>query len=296
MPEVFTPQNLAQLPTDRSLYGVIGWPVAHSLSPAMQQAAFDACGIPARYVKIAITPDELPLAVQTMRNLPFAGWNCTIPHKNPLFSLVDACDESSRTIGGVNTVVNTDGKLTGHSTDGRGWSRAIQEDFEVEIRGLRILLLGAGGAGQAIAHQAIAEGCRRLVIANRTTETAAELAQQLDQPQVVQVLHWDPPAFATILPDIDLIVNASSVGLKAGDAPVLSADQLTPAHKVYDTIYNPSPTGLITEARLAGARSANGLSMLLHQGALSFEIWTGRKAPLDVMKKTLQVAAGAQIP
>jgi shikimate dehydrogenase len=261
----------------------------------MQQAAFDACGLPARYVKIAITPDELPGAVETMRNLPFAGWNCTIPHKNPLFDLVDWCDESSRTIRGVNTVINSGGKLSGHSTDGRGWSRAIQEDFEVEVRGLRILLLGAGGAGQAIAHQAVGEGCRKLVISNRTTQTATDLAQQLNRPDIVQILPWDPAAFAAILADIDLIVNASSVGLKPGDAPVLSADQLTPAHKVYDTIYNPSPTGLITEARLAGARSANGLSMLLHQGALSFEIWTGRLPPLEIMRKALLAAANALI-
>jgi shikimate dehydrogenase len=296
MPVVFTPQDLAQLPTDQPVYGVIGWPVAHSLSPAMQQAAFDACGLPARYLKIAITPDELPAAVETMRNLPFAGWNCTIPHKNQLFCLMDGCDESSRTISGVNTVLNTNGKLTGHSTDGRGWSRAIREDFEVDIRGLRILLLGAGGAGQAIAHQAVIEECRKLVITNRTAQTAAELAQQLNRPDIVQVLPWDKAAFASILADIDLIVNASSVGLKTGDAPVLSAELLTPAHKVYDTIYNPSPTGLITEARLAGAQSANGLSMLLHQGALAFEIWTGGKAPLDIMKNALLVAAGAQIP
>jgi len=291
MPDTLTPQTLSQLPADRPLYGVIGWPVAHSLSPAMQQAAFDACGIPARYVKIAITPEELPSAIAAMKARPLAGWNCTIPHKNQLFTLVDECDESSRLIGGVNTVVNRGGKLTGHSTDGRGWSRAIRDDFGVEIKGLRILLLGAGGAGQAIAHQAVREGCRDLVLVNRTAETARELAGQLARPDIVRTAAWEPVALAAVLGDIDLIVNASSVGLKPGDPPALSAGALNPGHMVYDTIYNPSPTGLITEARIAGGRTANGLSMLLHQGALSFEIWTGREAPLEEMRAALWKAA-----
>lgn len=291
MPDTLTPQTLSQLPNDRTLYGVIGWPVAHSLSPAMQQAAFDACGLPARYVKIAITPEELPSAIATLKALPFAGWNCTIPHKNQLFTLVDACDGSSQTIRGVNTVVNRGGKLTGHSTDGRGWSRAIRDDFGVGIQGLRILLLGAGGAGQAIAHQAVEEGCRKLVLVNRTAGTATELAAQLACPDVVRTAAWEPEALAAALADTDLIVNASSVGLKPGDPPALSADCMNPGHLVYDTIYNPSPTGLITEARIAGARTANGLSMLLHQGALSFEIWTGKAAPLEEMRKALWKAA-----
>ncbi|MDX6767423.1 MAG: shikimate dehydrogenase [Candidatus Methylacidiphilales bacterium] len=293
MSEVITAQSLGNLRGDVPLYGVIGWPVAHSLSPAMQEAAFRACGLSARYLKIALAPEELAAGVEAMRRLPFAGWNCTIPHKNALFPLMDRVEASAEAIGGVNTVVNRDGTLEGHSTDGAGWSRAIREDFGVEVRDQRILLLGAGGAGRAIAHQAVREGCRSLVLVNRTLETAHELARELDQAERVRVVAWENGPLAGALDATDLIVNASSVGLKAEDPPALAGSLLRPDHLVYDTIYNPSPTGLLREAARAGARTANGLSMLLHQGALSFEIWTGKEAPVEEMRQALAAEAKA---
>jgi shikimate dehydrogenase len=297
MSDVIRPANLDSLAPAPALYGVIGHPVAHSLSPALQLAAFAAAGIPAQYPRIDITPEELPAAVETMRRLPFAGWNCTVPHKLAMKELVDALDDSAVAAGGVNTVLNEDGRLTGFSTDGRGWVRAIRDDFGLDVRDLRILVLGAGGAGQAIARQCALEGCERLAIANRTFEKAQELTTQLKRhfhsskllgaDARLKAVPWHEAALSHELNTIDLIVNGTSLGLKPTDPPVLPARILQPHLCVYDTIYNPAPTGLLRAAAEVGARTANGLSMLLHQGALAWEIWTGKTAPVAEMRKAL---------
>jgi len=297
MLECLQPDDLPGLSTETPLYGVIGWPVAHSLSPALQQPAFDACHLPALYIRLAIPPEQLTATIGELRRKPFAGWNCTLPHKLALAALVDERDISSLQLGGVNTVRNEKGHLTGFNTDGQGWVRAIRDDFNLEVRDLRILILGAGGAGQAIAKQAALEGCSKLLLANRTETKARELAGQLHFPgrstaaAAVRVLPWDEKILAAELKGVDLVVNGTSLGLKPGDAPVLPSHVFHEGLCVYDTIYRPAETPLLKAARRAGARGANGLSMLLHQGALSFEIWTGQSAPLDLMRQSLQKAA-----
>jgi len=298
MADVLTFADLSNLSADPPLYGVIGHPVAHSRSPALQLAAFQAAGLPAQYPRIELTPEELPAAVEAMRRRPFAGWNCTVPHKPALLALVDARDPSAEAAGGANTVLNENGRLTGFSTDGPGWVRAIREDFGLDVRDLRILVLGAGGAGQAIACQCALEGCERLVIANRTPEKARELAGRL-APRFhstkllgadlrLKAIPLEEAAIAREIHTIDLVVNGTSSGLRPSDPPVLPARVLQPHLCVYDTIYQPARTGLLRAAQEAGARTANGLSMLLHQGALAWEIWTGRPAPLDAMRLALQ--------
>jgi shikimate dehydrogenase len=303
MSDVLKVTDLATLTADCALYGVIGHPVAHSLSPAMQLAAFQATGMPARYLRLEITPDELPAAVEAMRRQPFSGWNCTVPHKAAMLALVDARDANAEAAGGVNTVLNENGQLTGFSTDGPGWVRAIREDFGLDVRDLRVLVLGAGGAGQAIARQCVLESCERLVIANRTLDKARALAERL-APHFhttkllgadlrLKAVPLEEAALARELHTIDLIVNATSSGLRLSDPPVLPARLIQPHHCVYDTIYRPARTGLLRAAQEAGARAANGLSMLLHQGALAWEIWTGRPAPLETMRAALKAAAQA---
>lgn len=301
MSDVLTPADLVSLPAEPAPYGVIGHPVGHSLSPAMQLAAFQAAGIPAQYPRLEISPDDLPAAVDAMRRKPFSGWNCTVPHKAAMLALVDARDATADAAGGVNTVLNEDGRLTGFSTDGTGWVRAIREDFGLDVRDLRVLVLGAGGAGQAIARQCALEGCERLVIANRTFEKARDLAQRL-APHFhsarlqgadlrLKAVALEEAAIARELHTIDLVVNGTSSGLRASDPPVLPARILQPHLCVHDTIYRPARTGLLRAAQEAGARTANGLSMLLHQGALAWEIWTGRSAPLEAMRAALKAAA-----
>ncbi|MDR0533693.1 MAG: shikimate dehydrogenase [Verrucomicrobiales bacterium] len=300
MSKIFTPESLGELHADGKLFGVIGFPVQHSLSPIMHAAAFEKLGLKAQYVPVEIPPEKLRETVALMAKKPFAGWNCTLPHKIELAKLVDELAESAQKLGGVNTVLNDNGRLVGFNTDGEGWVRAIREEFSLDVRDLRILILGAGGAGQALAKQAALERCEKLVLVNRTEEKVRELASSLapyfDTQKLMgadarlKVVPWDETLIAKELDQIDLLVNATSIGLKASDAAVLPARILQPHLCVYDTIYRPAKTRLLAAAEEAGARGANGLSMLLHQGALSFEIWTGQSAPLMAMRQALKKA------
>ena len=282
---------------------VFGDPVAHSRSPQMHNPALRAAGIAAAYARLHILPDELSEALRLLPERDFIGTNVTIPHKAAALALMDEVDPQARRAGGVNTVVVEGRKLIGFSTDGPGIVRAIRADFGVDMRDLRILILGAGGgAGRAIAVQCAVESCARLVLVNRTYERAqclaAELAPSFRETRVtgpmtrLEAVPWDDAAFARQLPDIDLIINATPFGMAAASPELrrispIPASLLRPYHLVYDTVYTAGRTPLLLAADEAGARGSNGLSMLLHQGALSFEIWFGRPAPLEVMRNAL---------
>jgi shikimate dehydrogenase len=281
---------------------VFGDPVAHSKSPQMQNAALKACGIDAQYVRLEIKPDELAEAVQILKKIGFKGANATIPHKVAMLGLMDHVDDSARKIGTVNTfAIDDDGKLFGFNTDGMGIVRAIRSEFGVDLRDMRVMLLGAGGgAGRAIAVQCSMEFCERLVLVNRTHEKAKALAEELkpwfQNSKLVgpvarlEAVPWDESQIAFQLQHTDLVINATSMGMKLGDPSPLPSAILSPSLMVYDTIYTAATTPLLRAAEVAGARGANGLSMLLHQGALAFEIWSNRPAPLDVMRKALAAA------
>ncbi|MFQ3670194.1 MAG: prepilin peptidase [Verrucomicrobiia bacterium] len=222
--------ELSTLPSDQPRYGVIGHPVAHSLSPQMQLAAFAACELTASYVRIDIPPDQLPSAVQTLRDLNFSGWNCTLPHKVALANLVDELADSAQAMRAVNTVLRDEsGRLIGFNTDGDGWVRAIRDVFYVDVRDLRILILGAGGTGQALARQAALEKCERLVIANRSPEKTEALRAELEPLfhttkllgayDRFKILPLDEATIAAELNAIDLVVNTTSLGLRPGNPP-----------------------------------------------------------------------------
>jgi shikimate dehydrogenase len=277
--------------------GVFGDPVAHSLSPQMQNAALKHAKINMQYARFRILRNELQDALKLMRSLDFVGVNLTIPHKVGAVESMDELDEDGKHIGAVNTVKIDNGKLRGFNTDGKGFSRAIREDFSVDLRDLRVLVLGAGGAARAIALQCAKENCERLVIANGTFEKGKQLADKLrnffEGPKVLgpvprlQAIGWEEAAFRFQIANVDLIVNATPVGLNPADPSPISARLLAPHLMVYDTIYSDRRTPFISAAVEAGARSANGLSMLLHQGARAFEIWFEREAPIDVMRAAL---------
>lgn len=276
--------------------GVFGDPVAHSLSPQMQNAALKHCQIDMQYVRFQISPDELREALNLIRDLKFVGVSLTVPHKIAALELVDDLEESAKSIGAVNAVKNN-GKLQGLNTDGKGFARAIREEFVVDLRDLRVMILGAGGAARAIAMQCAKENCERLVIANRTLEKGKKLADELRDffagPRVLgpvarlQAIAWDEAAFRFQIGNVDLIVNATPLGLNRSDPSPIPTRLLAPHLMVYDTIYSERRTPFVSAAVEAGARGANGLSMLLHQGALAFETWFGREAPLDVMRAAL---------
>ncbi len=279
---------------------VIGDPVAHSKSPAFQNAALRAAGINAQYVAIHVTPEELPAALSALPEQGFFGTNVTVPHKTAARALMSSLDPTIALAGGVNTVVvQDDGTLHGFSTDGPGFARAIREQFSVDLRDLRIMILGAGGgAGRAIAAQCALAHCERLVLVNRTEQKARELAAELaphfrsdrlEGPvERLEAIPHDTQAIARHLDYTDLIVNATTLGMKRSDPALLPASLLTPNLMVYDSVYASGQSRLVEDALSAGARAANGLSMLLHQGALSFEIWFNRDAPLAAMRRALQ--------
>jgi shikimate dehydrogenase len=278
--------------------GVLGDPVAHSLSPQMQNAALHECKIEAQYARFQIRSNELASAFQIVRQLEFAGVNLTLPHKIAALSLMDELDMEAKQIGAINTVAVRSGQLIGFNTDGVGFTRAVRTEFSVDLRDLRVMVLGAGGAARGIARQCAREKCERLVIANRTFEKASQLVNDLAEffigPKVLgpvarlQAIPWDERAFEFQIANIDLIVNATPLGLKRSDPSPIAARLLAPHLMVYDTVYSNGLTPLTIAAAEAGARAANGLSMLLYQGAASFEIWFRRDAPLEVMRQAMR--------
>src|SRR5438067_4821907 len=277
--------------------GVLGDPVAHSLSPQTQNAALKACKIDMQYARFQISPDELQSALDLIRELNFVGVNLTTPHKIAASKLMDEIDDNVRRIGATNTVKIDNAKLRGYNTDGKGFARAVRQEFAVDLRDLKVMILGAGGAARAIALQCAREDCERLVIANRTFATAQKLAEELREyfagPRVLgpvsrlQAIPWEEAAIRFQIAHLDLIVNATPLGLNRSDPSPIPARLLAPHLMVYDTVYGPGRTSFVSAAIEAGTRAVNGLSMLLHQGALAFEIWFGREAPIEVMRQAL---------
>jgi shikimate dehydrogenase len=298
--EIYTLADLKSWKKTPIRLGLLGDPVAHSLSPQMQNAALRECKIDLRYARFHILPNELPEALNLVRQLNFVGVNLTVPHKIAALDHVDDVDPDARRIGAVNTI-SFDGKTArGFNTDGRGFSRAIRDEFSVDLRDLRVLVLGAGGAGRAIAMQCAKENCERLVIANRNFAKAKQLAEELREffagPKIfgpvprLQAIAWEEAAIRFQIANIDLIVNATPLGLNSTDPPAIPARLLAPHVMIYDTVYALGRTPLTAAAIEAGARAANGLSMLLYQGALSFAIWFEREAPIDLMRSALGLA------
>jgi shikimate dehydrogenase len=274
--------------------------VAHSLSPQMQNAALRAFDINMQYARFHIRPNELRSALNFVRELDFVGINLTVPHKITGLTQIDEADESASRCGSVNTVRLHDNKLMGSNTDAEGFSRAIRSEFSIDLRDLRVMILGAGGGtGHAIAWQCALENCERLVLVNRTPVKTSPLVQRLQpffiEPRVLgpvarfETLPWDETAIRAQLADIDLIVNATPLGMNPSNPAPLPARLLAPHHIVFDCVYRPTKTALLRAADEAGARGANGLSMLLHQGALSFSIWFNREAPLDPMRTAISM-------
>lgn len=280
--------SLRQLPIR---FGVLGDPVAHSLSPQMQNAALKQAKIYAQYARFEIRAAELKAALDLMRTLGFWGANLTVPHKVAALRFVDELDGSAARAGAINTLMFESDQMRGFNTDGVGISRAIAEEFSRGLREFRVLLLGAGGAARAIASQCLEEGVAHLGIWSRTHAAVYQLGKELAAREgnvSIEVIAPDRDALFVAAGNAELIINATPVGLRADDQPLLMREAFTKRHFVYDTVYQPSSTRLIEEAKAAGASTANGLSMLLHQGAEAFSLWTRRPAPLETMREALR--------
>jgi shikimate dehydrogenase len=291
---LLTTEALWQLPDrvdlEATRLGVVGDPVEHSLSPQMHNAALEHLRLPFRYARIHVRPDELPDAFRAMRSAEFIGWNLTIPHKIAAVSLVDEIDPMAASLGAINTVVARAERLYGFNTDGPGLVAAIRELFGSEPRDLAIAIIGAGGAGQTAARYLAATGVRRLVVANRTSARVERLIETL--PGQVTPVPWN--ALGAALGDVDLIINATSLGLD-GTLEDWNPDWIQPRHRILDLVYRKDETPLVRAAKERGAPAADGLAMLLHQGVLAFELWFGKPAPVEQMRQALYQAAGRTI-
>ncbi|MEW6324465.1 MAG: shikimate dehydrogenase [Nitrospirota bacterium] len=276
--------------TQTKLVGIFGDPVSHSRSPAMQNAAFRAAGLDYVYVPFAVARGTLPHAVGAIRALGLAGVNVTIPHKERVISYLDEVTAEARLVGAVNTIVNRRGRLVGHNTDGRGLLLALQKTLGASARGRSVCLLGAGGAARGVAAALLQAGAARVLIANRTRRRAAALAKHLRtrfrrSPAALRAIALSPASLARETVGCDWLINATAVGLKPTDPRLIRPALLRRFSLVCDLIYNPPQTRLLKDARRAGCRTMNGLEMLVYQGALAFELWTGRRAPVRVMRR-----------
>ena len=271
------------------LCAVLGSPIRHSASPAMHNAAFAALNLNWRYLAFEVDPKNLRAAIAGARAMNFAGLNLTVPHKLLAVDMVDELDVSAKIWGAVNTIrfeKTEDGRVrvAGFNTDADAIVASLREDLQVEPRGAKVLLLGAGGAGRTAALKLAAENVAELFLVNRTASKTEEIVAEIKkQFPAVRATAGYPKT------EVDLLLNATSLGLKADDVSPLDEKQfsLKQARAVYDMIYQPAETRLLAAARAAGCRVANGLGMLAHQGAKAFEIWTGKTAPVDVMRRAI---------
>ena len=270
------------------LCGIIGDPIGHSMSPIMHNAAFEKVGIDYLYLPFKVKREELGKAIDGMRALNIRGFNVTIPHKVDVMQFLDELDPLAEKIGAVNTIVNDDGFLKGFNTDAAGFLQALLER-EIEPRGKNVVIMGAGGAARAISF-ILAERGASLAILNRTLDKARECADRIAKlfQSEAEALQLNRENQAAALSKADILVNTTSVGMSpsTGETPVAS-ELLFPSLIVCDIVYNPVETRLLREAREAGTETIDGVDMLVWQGALAFEKWTGQKAPFEIMRKEL---------
>lgn len=276
--------------------GIIGYPLGHTLSPVFQQAGLDAAGIDATFEAWPTPPESLAERVTSIRAPDCLGLCVTLPHKQAVMPMLDSIEPAAQQIGAVNWIVNRDGKLSGHNTDASGFLRAVREELRFDPKGADAIVIGAGGAARAAVFALREAGVSRLTIANRTFSRAQALADDLRKDRFrPRAIELTKDSLADVAPYADLIVNATSMGMAggpaAGESPV-SADLISDRAVVYDIVYAPPVTPLLRETEAAGARGATGLSMLVYQGVVGFELVTGVEAPAEVMISAARVASG----
>ncbi|WP_428912635.1 shikimate dehydrogenase [Niallia sp. Krafla_26] len=257
----------------KKLYGVIGDPVAHSMSPVMHNDLFELYSIDATYVAFHVKPDDLEDAVKGFKAIGLSGLSVTVPHKQSIMSFLDEIDPLAQAIGAVNTVVNENGRLVGYNTDGSGYLEGIKKEVP-SFADKEILLIGAGGAARGIYFTLAQAGLKNIDIANRTTPKADYLVENCPYPRNSQVLNLEEAEEQ--LAKYDLIVQTTSIGMHPDvESSPISVENLRPTALVSDIIYSPLETKIMREAKRKGARTQNGIPMFAYQGALQFEKWTG---------------------
>ncbi len=274
------------------VYGIFGHPVEHSLSPVMHNSAFKALRLDCVYLAFDIQMRDLETAARAIKSLGIAGVNITIPHKESMTFFLDKMSPEATLTGAINTVKNENGKLTGYNTDVGGFLRAIKEDLGLNPKGLTVAVLGAGGASRAVVSALCMNEVSRVFVINRTFEKAKKLASEFKKSfkdvSIEAVSPEDSLETENVLKISDLLVNATSAGMEGIEQIEIPLEHLPMQSMVYDLVYKPRETTLLKRAKELGHKVSGGLSMLLYQGAESFEIWTGETAPVEVMKRVIE--------
>ncbi len=273
------------------VYSIFGHPVNHSLSPLMHNAAFRALHLDCVYVPFDVQPKDFETAARAIRAMGILGVNITIPHKESIIFFLDEISPEASLTGAVNTVKNDDGKLTGYNTDVGGFLRSIKEDLGFHPKGSNVAVIGAGGAARAVLSALCMNEASEIYVINRTFDKAKKLAAEFKKSfkdtQIYAASLDDKEEMEKSLSLANLLVNATSVGMKGIDSVEFPLELLSQRAAVYDLIYDPRETNLVKRVKEMGRRASGGLGMLLYQGAESFNIWTGMEAPIGVMKKAI---------
>jgi shikimate dehydrogenase len=272
------------------LVGVFGHPVAENPTIVMQEAGFKALGLNWRYLNIEVLPQDLERAVQGLRAMNFAGINCTIPHKVAVLEFLDEVAPDAKLMGAVNTIRREGNKLIGENTDGKGFIRALTEDAKLEVAGKRVVVLGAGGAARAMTVELALNGATHITVVNRDQARGEALVKLLNEntPVKAEFVHWTE---AYVVPeDTDILANATSIGLypNVKDRPNLEYNSIKPNMIVCDVIPNPPHTPFLQAAETRGAKTLDGLGILVYQGAIAFKMWTGFEPDVRVMREALE--------
>jgi len=277
--------------TETKLIGLLGYPLGHSFSPLMQNAAFEEYSLNKIYIPIEVLPENLETVVKGISKMNFDGFNITKPYKIDIIKYLDEIDEYAKCIGAVNTVSIKNGVLKGYNTDGVGFLKSYEENTGTKINGKNVFVLGSGGASRAISMTLALNKANKIYICNRTYEKAFALSNDINNKagecSVVIPFHYEN--MKTAIDDSDILINTTSVGMFPDvDCSPIDKDLLNEKLTVCDAVYNPKKTKLLQDAEEIGCKTVIGLSMLLYQGTEAFEIWTGKKAPVDLMLKVLE--------
>ncbi len=270
-----------------SLFGIYGYPVEHTFSPGMHNAAFKKIGMNACYVPFSVNPDQLKNAVRAIIPLGLRGINITVPHKQHVIAYLDELSKEADLIGAVNTVQIVDGKLKGHNTDGRGFIRSLRVDAGYDPKGKIVLLIGSGGAARAVGFSLALARVRKIFLHDVDTPKANTLARDIRKKTGIEALSLSAGDLVAAADESGCLINATPLGLKKNDPLPLKRETIQKRHLVCDLVYNPPETAFLKAAKERGAKRLSGLGMLLYQGVIAFEIWTGVKAPVTIMKNAL---------
>lgn len=273
-----------------AIYGIIGDPIKHSLSAKMQNRAFAKAKIDAIYLPFHVQPEGLVTFIESARNWQMSGFNVTIPHKVSIMEFLDEIEEEAKAIGAVNTISFKNNQLLGDNTDAQGYLRSLKQEAHWSSKGKVVTLLGAGGAARAVVYGLLNDGVKKLFIINRTHEKACQIAEFFKHSfsEKIIVIKWEEESMREALEQSDLLINATSIGLKGSSFDNLPLEVLSKKAIVSDLVYRPRKTPLLKQAKELGLKTHEGIGMLLYQGVESFKIWTGIEPDINVMREALE--------